>query len=276
MLNTQSKPRGNEVTLRMLKTTTLVLIAVAVVGGCRARGPEPASPLDRGPAIGDVTAPGGYAARALEAAGGLDAWKSARKLDFDGIVAIYEPDGSFYLTEHHYEIDPWSSSITISAREPLGQFVWQLSHGKFKVLKGAGIDDVSPLRGSYRDLAEAILTVVTAPVRLCDESLLFVQETTAIKMQGLWYYAIERIRPATQAATTEHTWPRAVFYQNGESSLVDLIWFADVDRGKFLAGRGYDYDEPEGKAVLLPMRVEIYRTDARAVPKELLARIDVK
>lgn len=238
-------------------------------------------------------APVGYADRALEAAGGLEAWKIARKLEFDCVVTIYEPDGSFYLTEHHYEIYPWSNSIRISAREPLGSFAWQLSHGKYEVLEGAGIADVSPLHGSYRDFAEAILAVVTAPVRLCDESLLFVQERTAVKMQGLWYYPIERICPDEQVtpnggrpkvpqgagvpapSARRYAWPRVILYQNRDNSLVDTLWFADVDKGRFFVVRGYDYDEPRGKAVLVPTRVEIFRTDARAVPKELLARVDV-
>jgi hypothetical protein len=262
------------------KTTSLLLIAVVVVGGCRREGPQQASPLDRGPANGEFAAPAGYGARALKAAGGLDAWKRARKLEFDGVVTIYEPDGSFYLTEHHYEIYPWSNSIRISAREPLGSFVWQLSDGRYEVLEGDTTADVSPLHGFYRDYAEAILAVVTAPVRLCDESLLFVQEPTAVKMQGLWYYPIERICPDEQLAVPrtdrEYGWPRVVFYQNRDSSSVELIWFAAADEGKFLAVRGYDYDERRGKAVLLPARMEIFTTDARVAPKQQVAKVDVK
>jgi hypothetical protein len=53
----------------------------------------------------------------------------------------------------------------------------------------------------------------------------------------------------------------AVFYQNRSSSLVDMILFPQMSGGKSLAVHGYDYSEVEKGGVLVPARIEIFRTD---------------
>jgi len=65
-----------------------------------------------------------------------------------------------------------------------------------------------------------------------------------------------------------------VFYQNNDSSLVDMIRFVSVDREKSLAVRGYDYRKVEKKQVLVPTKIEIFRIDAKGVLQERLVKID--
>jgi hypothetical protein len=55
-----------------------------------------------------------------------------------------------------------------------------------------------------------------------------------------------------------------------------MIWFADLDKQKFLAVRGYDYEEVEKGGILAPTKIEIFTTDARAVLGRRLATIDLK
>ena len=69
-------------------------------------------------------------------------------------------------------------------------------------------------------------------------------------------------------------WSEVVFYQNRDNSLVDLVWFADVEEGKFFAVRGYDYSRVQKRGVLLPAKIEIFRTDARGALSERVAQVN--
>jgi len=294
----------------------LIVVTAFVVSGCssilgrgtRDRGPQK-DVLATEPNIEPLVFIADYASGAINATGGMDVWMKTKKLDLYGVVTVYEPDDSFYLTEHHFEVYPWLNSIKVSAQEPLSRFVWQFSEGRFNVLEGDEKVDVSPscllsraeTGVSYRDYAEAILNAITAPLRFLDVSVGFIKEPGPVKMEGQWYYPIAQTYPAQKAsgpgseqmdvtpvegprpAGTQPYWSKVVFFQNrdspasgGQGSLVDMVWFADIDQKKFLAVRGYDYEEVQEGGVLVPTRVEIFRTDARAVTEERLVKIDFK
>jgi len=288
----------------------LIVVAAFVVSGCQQRHRVPA---ERGPQK-DVSATepnieplvfiADYASEAIEATGGMDVWMKTKKLELDGVVTFFEPDDSLYLTEHHFEIYPWLNSIKVSAQEPLSRFVWQLSEGRFNVLEGDEKSDVAPRVVTYRDYADAILNAITAPLRFLDVSVGFIKEPGPVKMEGQWYYPIAqtyRVQKASgigseqmDVTPVEPYWSKVVFFQNrdspasgGQGSLVDMIWFAKIDQksptlqsfgdgAKFLAVRGYDYEEVEKGGVLVPTRIEIFKTDARAVTEERLVKIDFK
>lgn len=254
-----------------------------VVAGCGLLHKRDVDALASGPGVETLAIKADYASAAIEVTGGLQCWAKTRKLDFDCVVTVYRPDDSFYLTEHHVNVYPWSNSIRISAQEPLSKFVWQLSNGRFSVSEGNERADVSPMRGLYRDYAEAILNVTTAPVRFLDDSAGFIKAPEPVKMEGLWYYPIEQtqhIAPAASAARgRKHIaphWSKVIFYQNRDSLLVDMLWFADVGKERFLAVRGYNYKEVEKDGVSAPTQIEIFITDAHSVFKKRIAKIDVK
>lgn len=264
------------------KMMLLILLTAFVVAGCEQRHRD-TDVLASGPVLETLAVKADYAAGAIKATGGLQRWAKTTKLDLDCVVTLYQPDGSFYVTEHRFEVYPWSNSIRISAQEPLSNFVWQLSNGRFSVLDGRERADFSPIRGFYRDYAEAILTVTIAPVRFLDDSARFIKAPEPVKIEGLWYYPIVRIHLPEQAASAagkreevEPYWSRVIFYQNRDSSLVDMLSFAEFDRNKFMAVRGYDYSEIEKGGVLVPTKIEIFTTDARSVFKKRVAKIDLK
>jgi len=254
------------------RTICLLIVAVFVLAGCKQQREEETDVLARGPEIEAIYPLSEEAARAIEATGGLNAWKETTKLQFDCVVTFYQPDGSFYLTEQRYEVHPWSNSIQISGDEPQAKFVWQLFRGQFDVLKGDGQIDAMTLTG--RCLAEGILNVTTAPVRFLDEPVEFAKRDTAVKIQGQWYYPIDRKSKGGVARISE-----AVFYQDRDSSFVDLIRLARVDAGE--AGsrkavqyvRGYDYEKVD-KGIMVPKRIEIFGADARDRSRERLVKID--
>ena len=264
---------------RFANLTLWLLVVVAFVfAGCEqgrkdklARLPEPET----------ITVMSDYTGKAFEAGGGRQAWTMAKKLRLDCVVTFYKSDGSFHLTEQVYEIYPWSNSIRISATEPSGKLVWLLSHGVFSVLEGTGLLDALPIPEN-RYFAELLLNITTAPVRFLDKPVVFTKDSRPVKMEGLWYHPIERVNPDKTGIFSY-----AVFYQNRDSSLVDMIWFAGVDSSVIaseaqpsvaipisLAVRGYDYRELEKGGVRVPAKIEIFRTDAAGVLRERLVKID--
>ncbi len=229
-----------------------------------------------------------YASRAIEATGGRQAWTEAKSLRLDCVVTFYKSDGSFYLTEQDYEIYPWSNSIRISATEPQGNFVWELSRGG---LEGGGSWHTGvgfPVElCSKQYFAELILDITTAPVRFLDKSVVFTKGPKPVKKEGLWYYPIERSDLELYEIMKDG--PKVIFYQNRSTFLVDMLWFAGVDSPVIaseaqpsvaipisLAVRGYDYRELEKGGVRVPTKIEIFRTDAVGVLRERLVKIDSK
>ena len=270
--------QGNKMTNRFSKIIWLVLVATFVIAGCEQRQKEETSVyevlLDPNFVMPE------YASRAIEATGGLEAWRNKKKLEFDCVVTFYRPDGSFYLTEQHHEIYPMSNSVRISALEPQGKFVWQLSGEIFTVLEGAGKLANLPIMPVNRHFAEAILDITTAPVRFLDKSFAFNKGPQPVKIEGQWYYPIEvyhvKCGPDDLRGTSYTLRERlkAVFYQDRDSFLVDTICFAGADEKTFFAIRGYDYRKVEKKSVSVPTKIEIFRADANSVLRERLVKID--
>jgi len=248
----------------------LVLAAVFVVVGCEQEHKEDASRPRTGLTDPNFVMPE-YASRAIEATGGRQAWMKTKKLELDCVVTLYKPDGSFYLTEQNHEIYPMSNSIRISAEEPQGKVVCQLSAGIFSVLEGAEQVGALPIMAN-RYFAEAILNITTAPVRFLDKSFAFTKGTKPVKMEGQWYYQIERAK--IPVADVAPYWPKVVFLQNTGTARVDMLWFVEAGEKKFFAIRGYDYKEVEKGSILVPTKIEIFRTDASNVLLERLVKID--
>lgn len=235
----------------------LVLVSAFVITGCERGYKEKEEVVFYNPLMDPNSVPPDYVSRAIEAAGGRQAWMKTEKLEFDCVVTSYRQDGGFYITEQHHEIHPWSNLIRISAKEPRREFVWQLSKGQFSVSERAEPIGASPISVGERDFAEAILNIATAPARLVDDPAGFARRSKLVKVEGRWYYPIKR--------------RKSVCYQNRDSSLVDMIW---LFAGGGLAVRGYDYSEVEKGGVLVPTKIEIFRTDTSGVLKDRLAKID--
>ncbi len=260
------------------KAVTLQLVLCAFVlaftfVGCQQEQQQEKVVLAAAPEPVSVSVSSDYAAQAIEAAGGLDAWTRTKELQLECVVTLYQPDGSYYLSQQSYQIYPWSNSIQISAAEPQGTILWQLSRGQFDILQGSGqIDELSPAVPG-RCLAEAILNIVTAPARFLDASGRFVKQDSAVKIQGQWYHPIEE---ATKSGILSGSGTaKAVFYQNRDSSLIDLLEVACADTGKSLAVRGYDYDQIEKDGLLVPTRIEVFTTDTQGGSQRRLVKIDL-
>lgn len=119
-----------------------------------------------------------------------------------------------------------------------------------------------------------ILNIITAPAQFLDGSVEFSKQPTPVKMQGKWYYLIDR-----QGKDLTERISDAVFYQDRDSSLVDMIRLACLNAGATREKpiqyvRGYDYQEVEKAGPRIPTRIEIFETDARDRTQKRLVKID--
>jgi len=227
-----------------------------------------------------------HVAAALEATGGLAAWTQCKRLTFGGVVTAYQPDGSYYLTEHQFDLRPWGNAIQISAREPQTGFTCRIAEGQYRVLDGQGKMDVSPLSVCYRDYAEAVLQIVTTPARMLRDKATLLRKPIPVMISGAWYYPIEAKFEATQVVSKrlgrekvtiiEPYWTQGVYYQNQNGSLVDVIWLGNAVTQKFLIVRGYNYARIVKDGVLVPTKIEIFQSDAEGIQGQRLALVDLK
>lgn len=250
---------------RYYKTIWLVVVAFVIFAGC-VKQQQKQQKEDFSPYIP------AYITTAVEKAGGLDAWTRTKRLEFDCVATFYQPDGSFYITQQHHEIYPWLNLIRISAKEPQSKFIWEFSSGVLSAIEGTKQENFLPAVLGAEDFAEALLNITTTPVQLFKGKDGFMRSPRPVKLQGRWYYPIDKVRP--DKTSSELHWPIQVFYQNRDNSLVDMLWFKSVDGGTFLAVRGYDYHEVEKGGVVAPAKIEIFTTNERSIIRHRLVKID--
>jgi len=252
-----------------------LLAAVMVFAGCQEQSKRPAA--DSPPVMANMSVDE-HAAAALEATGGLDAWKRADTVDLSAVAVYYRSDGSSYLTEHAVALQPWASAVTISSKEPLGPCRWDLAGGRFATTEGDLRRDVSGRQVSPRDVAEAVLLLATAPVRMLDSRARFEPVPDAVKLEGAWYERRSRtlMPDPEEKDPIDPYWASVVFYQSRAKGRVDTILLAGGDDNAMLAVRGFDYIPAPGAKAMVPTKMEIYRTDARGDLKERLVQLDVR
>ncbi len=217
----------------------------------------------------------------LDASGGAALWRQQTRLHASGVVQLYRPDGSFYLTEHDIVVYPWSDAIQLAANEPAGRFVVELTDGRYRVVEGQPSKDVSPLGGAYGPYVSAVLEIVTAPVRLLDKNVELYREPAPSRIRGQWYQLImaefppmETFSDDEESPSTAVVWTDGIYYVNRAAGLIDTIWLGNEAAQEYLVVRGYDYGAGEG-SLRLPGKIEVFRSDAEGNAKERLAQLDV-
>jgi len=271
---------------RAIRHAVLIGFVALILAGCGRQVVETpqgeTNLLATGPEREALVAPPDYVSAALEASGGLALWRQQTRLHAGGVVKLYRSDGSFYLTEHDLEVYPWSNAIRIEANEPRTRFVWQLTDGRYQVLEGKALLDVSPLAGSYGAYADAVLQIVTAPVRLLDKEVELYREPTPARIGGLWYQRITaKYSPAkvvskqTESVSVKTDWTDGIYFLNRGAGLIDMIWLGNATKQEYLIVRGYDYAAETEGGLRIPSKIEIFRADAEGNARERLAQLDV-
>jgi hypothetical protein len=247
------------------------LFTFIVLTGCQKSVKHENLAID--PMAQKVSVPPQFAYASIDKAGGLEAWGRVREIQLDCIVAVYDKDAGYYLTEQKYEIFPWSDSIVISGKESQASYEWQLKQGKFDVLKGTG--QINSLKNQIDDIcfAEAILNLVAAPAKFLDKSVIYSRDTNAVNIQGRWCYPITSSLSADGESSLSAG--DTVFYQNRVSSLVDTILLTCGSNNAFFLVCGYDYRPIQEGEISIPSRIEIYTAGKEGESQRQLFRIDI-
>ncbi len=246
--------------IRIKKTICMFLLTVPIFTGCEQQERE-TDIKTRIPSQKPA-----YLTEAIEKTGGLDAWNRIKKVEFDCIATFYQPDGSYYLTKQHHEIFPWLNSICVSAQEPQGKFVWEFSRNGLNITEGTTQVNFLPAGLDAEDFTKAILDITTTPLRIMDNKGGLTKGSSPVKVEGRWYYPIGQVESDNQ--------PDIIFYQDRDTSLIDLIWFVSDKREMPLAVRGYDYEEIKKGGVFIPAKIEIFMTDLQGIIQNRLVTID--
>lgn len=219
-----------------------------------------------------------FADKAFDAAGGKDSWEQTEKISLNGIVTVYNPDGSFYLTKHRYLVYPWSNSIDIVFTEPKAKLSTLLSGGIYsieeknaepryifgppfceKITKGKTVCDFY--------FSQALLDIITAPVRFTEDFSPLQQPNQLVRVDSSWAYPYKcpekLILPDAKEKNVKLPKPykpERIFYQTKEKGLVSMIAVIGSGSENRLMVRGYDYIKT-GK-VLIPSKIEIFQLDS--------------
>jgi len=272
---------------RVTRRAVLIALATLVLAGCGRQAQDSSQDLDllaTGPDQTALPAAPPEVVAAMNAAGGQATWMQSKRLTFDAVVTAYQPDGGYYLTEHKFDVCPWGDAIQVSAREPQMGLTCSIVQGQYR-MEGESKMDVSPLSVCYRDYAEAVLQITTAPARMLRDNATLLRKPVPIMISGAWYYPIEAKFEATKIVSkgitqekvtvVEPYWTQGVYYQNQNGSLVDIIWLANPAAQKFLAVRGYNYARIGKDGMLAPTKIEIFQSDAEGIQGQRLALIDL-
>jgi hypothetical protein len=262
---------------RVFEPVYPMLAALVILTGCQRHQQNDQKEkhidvLARGPNAVTPSAVPDYANKTINATGGLDAWTGTKEMQLDCVVTFFRPDGSVYLTEQSYRVYPWSNALEIADREPQGKFIWRFRKGRLDVVQGRGQIGKLAVAVMNRCFAGAVLNIVTAPVRFLDRSTVFARQGAAVQMHGQWYNAFARkVRAGVKnsAAADE-----AIFYQDRDNFLVDMIGFACEGKYKSVTVRGYDYRKAEKGEPAVPMRIEIFRGGGETDSAQRLIKID--
>jgi hypothetical protein len=268
--------------VRSVATGVLIALTALSLVGCREWNSKPTKEASAKLAVRPdrerLLVTSDYVNTAIHAVGGLTAWSQCRELTVKGVVAAYESDGSYYLTEQTFRLFPWSHAAQISAHEPQSDYFWQLIGNDFRLIEGNPNVDVSPLKGNYHDFAEAVLQIMTTPAQLLEPHFRLVRSITPMRIEGRPYHAIEarpESRSRTALSNAQPYLAERIYYQDETNGRIDVIWIGNGRTVPFMVVRGYDYASVS-LGVKIPTKIEVFRADAAAHIQERLAQVDVK
>lgn len=252
-----------------------LVAGVLVLAGCQTEtASQQVDALATGPDVEAIGVISEDSERAIAAAGGLDAWSRVVQIDFECVATFYQEDGTFYLTEQKYEIFPWSNSVRISGREPSGEYAWQLEQGRFGVLRGLSQYEGLGVGADKGCIAEGILSLMTAPVRLLDKDVEFRWSDEMVKLAGQWYRPIKRVvnADALDAAGQRD----AGFYQRRSTERVDMVLLSCGGSRGVLIVRGHDYRLLGRSGIMIPSKIEVFNADATGTVRHRIIQLDIK
>jgi len=257
-----------------MKIAVGILVLLLSIGcGRRIESKPVTEPLAVGAESDSIALERRFVSAAIEASGGLKAWMEVKEVSVECVATFYKPDKSLYMTEQVHQIYPWSNSIRISAEEPGGKFVCQLSRGKFSILETAEENWTLPVEIGAKTFAMAVLDIMTAPARFLDKSAVYKEIKRFTKIEGQVYWPVIRTEKTEQGSGAEE---EVIFCRNQQSSMIDVVWYSSEGSDSLLTVRGYNYTQIKEDGIVLPQRVEIFSASSDGVLQKRLAKIEYR
>ena len=204
----------------------LIIFIVIMAAGCQEKAQTPAGP----PAV-------------------LEPVVRQWPIRADCIAEFYAPDGSRYITEQVYLLDPGDNMLRIIADEPQGIFEWLLADSEFTVVKGnEQLAAVSSPLCSY-ELATGLLELFTANIpsgRQHDLNRML----EPVKVEGQWYF---RLSPGNNIS----------LLKNKDTGIIEIVELVNADNGQKMALYGYNYEKLDGMSGQIPSKVEVFALQSR-------------
>jgi hypothetical protein len=183
----------------------------------------------------------------------------------DCIVTFYGPESGKYLSPQRHKICPAPGSIAISADEPQGRLVLQLSEKGFELT----LPQTNPSEFSKTmqrpNITECLLTSILAGAGFIDTAAGVELDPTRI--QGQWYKPIE-LNPV------KLTRPSRTIFKNNDTSLTDLVHVKDPAGDTIFIARSYNYRWFEEIDRFIPMKIDISTTSPNTETAQLLLQIN--
>jgi hypothetical protein len=228
-----------------IRTLISVVSVLCMVAGCHKAAPQkPAEPVVKVLTIPEFARP------AVDTLGGEKAWSQTQAITGECVVKLYKQD-SIYITSELHAVYPWSDSIRIVDNEPQGRFEWRLFRDDWMLLSGSHADAQQlpqPLQSKYT--AEALWSLMAPPARIAE--LAQPSSAAPVMINGVWYMPIKLEGNRT-------------YFQNRSTGIVDMILIPTTG-GSYILARGYDYRAILDTMVVIPQKVEIFESNASAVP----------
>jgi hypothetical protein len=273
--------------VRVVRSVVLTVLTGLILTGCGRQVARDSSRDPDLPATGPAfaSAPRSFLLPSVEAVGGLTAWKQVKRIEFGAIVTAQYPEGGAYLTEHRFLLYPWSDGIEVTADEPRVRMIWRVHCGVCSIEGDPALDN-SPLNGVYHEYADAVLQIVTTPARLMEGNVALTRKPIPVQIAGQWYQAVEAKFGSQEIVSSrkDHKrvtvfapyWTQGTYFQSYASAIVDMIWLANPGEQRYVLVRGYDYAPVADEGILIPTKIEVFRSDAQARFGPRLAQIDLK
>ncbi len=171
-------------------------------------------------------------------------------------VRSYHADGSYYLTRQSQNVEPYAGFIQLAGSEPDGPYFWQLSGGLFTVSQGRSPEAKwLPPQMAAVDFSRLVLGCFQAP--MVGQG----PDASPVRIRGNWAYPAKAEGPLA-------------WYRSAENSAVaDIVTVQRSDGGWYVA-RGYGHYPTRDARMLVPAKIEIFRTDAASLSEQMLLSLE--
>ncbi len=168
-------------------------------------------------------------------------------IEAEGIVTIFDSEGSKYFTHHQYRICSSAPSLVIWGTEPEGAFVTTLIGKELTA---------SDKQGGDKAVTRAILGSLLAAGGFLDE--MGMEAGSPVKIGGIWYIPSQLVAGSLLG-------DGITLFENRSTGQVDMVQIVDASSGKTVTARNYNIRQFDRVKKTLPVSVDIFENPANSL-----------